>query len=230
MATGQTDYSIGSSEGGADTLGEAEMMNQAGGKRNKQKIQTMEEGSITPIVESWLSAIPRLYTDEMDFLLNDGTNEDVKFLPFDRRMNTNATLVAQYAVREGAMKATTLEEVFLTKGYSDVVFVSDLIGAYDVTIKTSLAFLDKNNMIKQYQSAIATAQADNMYLTSIGQPPKWDLSKLTEELLRQFSDIIDDIDEYKLEAPPVQQQAQLPANTEVAQPAIPAELNLPATI
>ena len=232
MATGQTDYAIASNKGEAGTLGEAEMMNEAGGKRIKQKIQQMEERGITPILESWLSAIPRLYTEELDYLLNDGTNKDVKFLPFDRKMNTNGKLVAKYAIEVGATTATTVEEVFLSQGYSDVVFVSDLLGGYDISIKTSLAFLDKQNIVRQFQSAIAEARAENAYKISIGQPPTWDTDKLLSELFRQFNDIIDDVDEYKIDNSQLQQtlapQAGVPA-VEIPPPtAKPANL-IPAT-
>lgn len=233
MATGQAEYSVGGSEGDAGTLGEAEMMNTAGNKRIRQKIQQMEERAITPILESWQSAIPRLYTDELDFLINDGTNNDVKFLPFDRKMNTNAKLVAEYSVREGATSATTLEEVFESVGYSDVVFVSDLVGKYDIIIKTSLAFMDKENMIRQYQGAIAIAMAENERKIAVGQPPEWDTSKLTEELLRQFDDIIEDVEEYRLEQPqqqlPQQPQGQPPTPGQPAQP-MPEQPNIETAI
>lgn len=218
MATGQTDYAIGANKGDAGTLGEAEMMNQAGGKRVKQKIQQMEERGITPILESWLSAIPRLYSEELDYLLNDGTNKSVKFLPFDRRYNENAKVVSDYAVKYGAMSSKTLEEVFLSIGYSDVVFVSDLVGNYDLTIKTSLAFLDRSNMIRQYQQAIGVAMADNQAKIAMGQPPVWDTTKLTEEQLRQFSDIIDDISEYKLQGVQMPMQPAQPNQTQQVPP------------
>ena len=203
MATGQSDYLIGASKGEAGTLGEAEMMNVAGGKRVKEKIQQMEEYGIVPILKMWLASIPQLYTEELDYLLTDGTNKEVKFLPFNRDLNKNATLVAKYGVREGVMNVATLEDVFLQKGYIGVVFVSDLIGSYDITIKTALAFLDKNNMIKQYQGAIAIAMTDNNNLIAMGRPPKWDISKLTEDLLRQFGDIIEDVLEYELPQQPM---------------------------
>jgi len=225
MATGQTNYAIGANEGDAGTLGEAEMMNQAGGKRIKQKIQQMEERGISPILESWLPAIPQLYTEELDYLLNDGTNKDVKFLPFSRTLNKNGKLVAEYAVREGVMKADNLEDIFLAKGYSDVVFVSDLVGSYDVSVKTSLAFLDRNNMIKQYQQTIAIAMAENNAKMATGQPIVWDTGKLTEELLRQFSDIIEDVNEYKLEQqvmPQVPQENQ-PIVEKTSEPLINSE-------
>jgi len=221
MVTGQSDYSIGSDEGSADTLGEAEMMNVAGGKRIKQKIQQMEERGITPILESWLSAIPQLYTEEMDYLLNDGTNKDVKFLPFSRDMNKNGKLVAEYATKEGQMKAKTIEEVFLMAGYTDVVFVSDLIGSYDISVKTSLAFLDKQNMIRQYQNAITVAVNENVNKMNAGLPPVWDTQKLTAELLRQFDDIIEDVDEYKLEQQPAQPMGQPVVDGQPTAPQVP---------
>lgn len=197
QATGQTDFSIGASESEADTLGEAELMSEAGGKRIKQKIQQMEERGITPIIESWQSAIPRLYTDELDFLLDDGTNKSIKFLPFDRKLNKNSKLVTQYAIETGKMAGKSVEETLIASGYKDVVFVSDLINRYDIIIKTSLAFLDKENTIKQYRFAIQEARADNETRIGMGMLPKWDTSKLTEELLRQFPEIIDDISVYE---------------------------------
>lgn len=200
MATGMTDYSIGSSQTDAGTLGEAEMMNIAGSKRVKQKIQTMEESGFTPVLHFWKTAIPALYSEELDLLLNDGTNKDVKFLPYDRAKNTDSTLVAQKSVEEGVTTDTrTLEDVYLKAGYGDVVFMSDLIGNFDISIKTALAFLDRNNMIKQYEKAIQVAMQENNINVSMGKPPKWDISKLTEELLTQFTDIIEDIDDYKLD-------------------------------
>jgi hypothetical protein len=201
MATGQTDYAIGANKGDAGTLGEAEMMSDAGNKRIRKKIQDMEERGISPILESWSSSIPALYTEELDFLLNDGTNTEVKFLPFNRELNKNAKMVAKYSVQEGIMDAVTVEEVFLKKGYQDVVFVSDLLGKYDISVKTSMAFLDRNGMLRQYREAIAEARADNLDRKNMGLPPKWDTTKMTEDLLRQFSDIIEDVREYQVEEP-----------------------------
>ena len=94
-------------------------------------------------------------------------------------------------------ESTTVEEVFLASGYTAVVFVSDLINRHDIVVKTALAFLDKENTIRQYNMAITTARADNENLIALGLPPKWDISKLTEELLRQFDEIIDDISVYQ---------------------------------
>lgn len=204
MATGQSDYNIGAPKGSADTLGEAELFSQAGNKRIKEKIQQMEEDAFVPLLKSWLSAIPQLYTEEIDYLLDDGTNRDVKFLPFNRDFNSNATMVAKYAVKEGVMDAQTLEDVYLKLGYSDVVFVSDLIGSYDLVIKTALGFTDRLDTIRQYQTAIQTAIGDNTYRMQTGMTPIWDVSKLTEELLRQFDEIIDDVEEYKLQQMPTQ--------------------------
>lgn len=214
MATGQTDYNIGASESRTDTLGEANLMTQAGNKRIRQKIKKMEEEGLVPLLENWASAIPQLYTEELDYLLNDESNKSVKFIPYSRDMNNNATVVAEYAVKTGIMKGKTIEEIFIAAGYSDVVFVSDLVGNLDLTIKTSLAYLDRNEMVQQYQLAIVQAREDNLQRMQMGMPPKWDTSKLTEELLRQFSDIIEDINEYQLEQPAMQTAPQVDLPTQ----------------
>jgi len=201
MATGQSDYSIGSNKGDAGTLGEAEMMGQAGSKRIREKIIEGEDRGLSPILSSWLSAIPKLYTEDLDFILNDKTDIDVKFLPFDRKLNKNATKISELAVKEGKISAQSVEEIYLSLGYQKVVFISDILQDADVQIKTSTAFLEKNNLLKQYQSAIAEARLDNTTRAETGQPPIWDTSKLTEELLRQFPDVIEDVEEYKIKAP-----------------------------
>lgn len=204
-ATGQTDYSIAASDSQVETLGEAEIMKNAGNKRIRQKIQTMEDKGVTPLLEQWLASIPRLYSEEMDFLLNDGTNNDVKFLPYNRSINDNVKMVALYAAREGIYSTNTVEDIFKAKGYSDVVFVSDLIGRFDVVVKTALASSDRQDMIRQYREAIADARANNMEMVAMGKPPRWNIEKLVEDLFRQFPDIIEDISEYQLD----QQQGML---------------------
>jgi len=207
MATGQTDYGIGASESEANTLGEAKLMAQAGNKRVRQKIQTMEEGGITPILEQWLCTIPMLYTEELDYLVNDGVDQQIKFLPFDRNMNKNAKLVAEYSVREGVqagsdgLAVTTLEQIFLAEGYMQVVFISDLIGSYNLTIKTAAGLLDRMEQIRQYRESIADARADNAEQLSLGRPAVWDTSKMTEELLRLQDEVVDDVNDFKLEQP-----------------------------
>ena len=221
MATGQTDYSIGAPEGQAGTLGEANKMEAAGNRRVQQKIQTMEESGITPCLEMWLSAIPVLYTEELDYLLNDGTQQEVKFLPFNRDMNTNAKLIADYSVKNGVQVTAegqpvkTLEDIFLTMGYSDVVFVSDLIGSYDITIKTALSMLYKEDNIRQFREAIMEARADNAEKMAMGMFPKWDTSKMTSDLLRQFSDIVTDVQEYELQQPMM--PGQMPGQPAIGQ-------------
>ena len=65
-ATGMSDYNIGASESQVSTLGEAQLITGAGNKRVKQKIKTMEDRGLTPILENWLVSIPQLYTKELD--------------------------------------------------------------------------------------------------------------------------------------------------------------------
>lgn len=195
--TGMSDYNIGASQSQTDTLGEAKLMSGAGNKRIIQKIWGMEQRDLIPLLKSWLSDIPQFYTEEMDLLLNDGEDFNVKYIPYSRDINDNATFVADYAVKNGVMDAITVEEVFLKLGYQEVVFVSDLMGGYDLEIKTSNAYEEKLETIDQYNKAIAAARQDNVDAVAVGQSPPWDLTKLTEELLRQFSDIISNVDDYK---------------------------------
>jgi hypothetical protein len=198
-ATGQSDYNIGATESQVGTLGEAELMKGAGNKRTKQKIQTMEDTGIAPIIKHWMACIPLFYTEELDYLLNDGQNQ-VKFIPYSREVNKNAKLVAEYGVREG-VKGNTIEEVFLNAGYQDVVFVSDLLLGCDVSVKTGIGALDTQYIINQYQLAISSAERANAQKVAMGQPPDWDVSKLVGELLRQFPDIIENPEDYKLQMP-----------------------------
>lgn len=216
-ATGMSDYNIGASESQVSTLGEAQLMTGAGNKRIKQKIKTMEEAGLTPILEHWQICIPQLYTEELDYLLNDGL-ETVKFLPYNRDKNNDANIIAEYSVKEGIQTATTLEELFTKAGYKDVVFISDLVGGYDIAIKCSLAFLDRNDLIKQYQTTIAICQGENVNKANSGQPPVWDTGKLTEELLRQFPDIIEDVNEYKIESANTAMPTGMPVETPTSPP------------
>lgn len=222
-ATGITDYMIAANDSQVGTLGEADMMKAAGSKRIRQKIQTMEDNSLASLLEHWMNCIPLYYTEELDFLLNDG-NEQVKFIPYSREFNENAKLVAEYAVREGST-GKTIEEVFFNVGYQDVVFVSDLVGGYDIKIKTGLAAMDTQEIIRQYQVAIAMCDADNIQKIQMGQPPPWDSTKLREEMLRQFPDIIEDPEEYKM---PIAPPMPAPGQQTPAMPQIEANIVQPA--
>ena len=196
-ASGMSDYNVGANQSQADTLGEAKMMAGAGNKRVIQKIWGMEQRDLIPLLSSWLSDIPQFYTEELDFLLNDGEDFDVKYLPYSRDINENATFIADYAVKNGVMDAKTVEDVFLKLGYQEVVFVSDLLGGYDLEIKTSNAYEEKLETIQQFDKAIAAARQDNVDAVAQMKPAPWNITKLTEELLRQFSDIITNVDDYK---------------------------------
>lgn len=224
-ATGMSDYNIGSSDSQVSTLGEAQLMTGAGNKRVKQKIKTMEEKGLTPILENWLVCIPQLYTEELDFLLNDNLGT-VKFLPYNRDRNNDVNLIAEYSMKEGIQTESTLEDLFLAAGYKDVVFISDLVGGYDISIKCSLAFLDRNDLIKQYQQAIAQCTAENTMRANLGQQPIWNTEKLTEELLRQFPDIIEDVSEYKIETANPAIPTGMPTEVPASPPEMPiANLN-----
>jgi len=197
-ATGQNDYTISASKSQADTLGEAKMLKDAGNNRVVEKIIEMEGRDLVPLLISLLADFPIFYTESLDLLLNDN-EKYVKYLPYPREINQNATWVANFAVKEGVMDAKTVEEVFLKSGYKDVVFVDDIIGSYDIEIKTVTSYDERLALIGEYKEAIASCQSINNYLISIGKTPKFDVEKLTEEYLRQFPEVIGDIDDYILE-------------------------------
>lgn len=215
-ATGISDYNIGSSKSQADTLGEAELMATAGNTRIMQKVEEIENRCIVPILEHWLVGIPYLYTDELEYRLNNGKGS-IKFLPITRKMNENPHFVAKYSVEEGIHdpQITTVEAVFLNEGYTGVVFIDDLTERYEIEIKTSITGLLHKDLINQYNAAIAAAANDNVTKMKMGQAPSWDITALTADLLRQFPDIISDPETYKLNTNPTpmenEQQPGVPA-------------------
>lgn len=217
-ATGATDYMIGANESQTDTLGEAELMKGVGNLRVSAKIQEMEERDLVPILEHWLACFPQYYTEDMDLKLNDGQREEfyVKFLPYIRKYNTHTPTVAKLASANQQLQANTLEEIYLGMGYKDVVFVDDIIGDYDIIIKTSTIGTEINQLLKEFREAVAIMMSVNQNQMALGLPPEWDIAKLSEDILLQFPQIIKNVDDYKMDI----NQLQLPPapiNGEMAQ-------------
>ena len=211
-ATGATDYMSGANDSDVNTLGEAEMMKGAGNTRIIAKIQSMEERDLVPILEHWLACFPQYYTEEMDLKLNDGQKEEfyVKFLPYIRKFNTHTPTVSKLAIANQQYQAQTLEEIYIGLGYRDVVFVDDVIGDYDVIIKTSSYGAEMNQMLAEFGKAVELMMGANAFNMSIGKPPEWDISKLSEEMLLQFPQIIKNTDDYKMD---INQMPELPQST-----------------
>lgn len=200
-ATGVSDFYIGGSKAITDTATEANKLADATLARISRKIEEMEDRGITPILEHWLACIPYFYDEELDLLVTDNENYFTKFLPYTRDYNENLNLVATLGVKEGVTNATTLEEIYLKTGYKNVVFVSDILNRFGITIKPNKNASNKLEMIRQFREVITEMELVNQTLMATGQPAKYDTAKLREELLRQFPDIIEDPAEYVLEVP-----------------------------
>lgn len=197
--TGTNDYMTGGNQSQADTLGEAELMKGTGNDKVLSKISQMEKRDLSPVFQHWLQCIPHYYTDELDLKLYDGGSVEkfAKFLPFVKKFNDHPETVARLATQEG-VQGKTLEEVYINAGYKDVVFADDIMQQVDITVKGSIAVADMNAMLTQFQKAVGIMQAANAFNMTIGRPPEWDISALTEEILTMFDRIIQDPENYKI--------------------------------
>lgn len=204
-ATGITDFFIGANKARTDTLGEAEMMQGAGSDRIQQKIFNIEERDLVPVCESWLACIPQFYTEEMDVLLNDGEDYHVKYVPYTRDFNTDQPTIEKVQKLTGA-NGETVEQVYLNAGYRKVIFVSDIIGRYNIILKTATASSERRMLIDKFMKVIEMMGEANKMSIASKVPPEWDVNKPLEDILRQFPEIVKNPDEYKLKIP--QQKAE----------------------
>jgi len=168
----------------------------------KKKIYDIEERDVVSILEHWLACITQYYTEEMDFLLNDGQTFFVKYVPYDREFNTDTSTVAELAVANGVPQAQTIEEVYQLIGYKEVVFVSDIIGRFNITLKTASAAGDREKVVTQLNTLLGTLSGINQSLIAQGQQPKFKVAKLGEDILQQFPDVIKNAEEYIIEEAP----------------------------
>lgn len=199
-ATGITDFFIGANKARTDTLGEAQMMQGAGSDRIQQKIFNIEERDLVPICESWLACIPQFYTEEMDILLNDGEDYHVKYVPYVRDFNTDP-LTVDKVKKLTSVEGQSVEEVYLNAGYRKVIFVSDIIGRYNIVLKTATASSERKMLVDKFMEVIkAMSEANDMSIKA-QMPPEWDINKPLEDVLRQFPEIVKNPEEYKLKIP-----------------------------
>ena len=200
-STGVSSYITSSPNSEVNTLGEANIMRLAGLERIRQKIYNIEERDIAPILKHWIVCIPQYYTEEMEMLLS-GKDEDEKYviyLPYDRQFNNDISTVKDLSVKYGIFGETTIEGIYKKLGYEDVIFVSDLVQGYDIVIKTATSAGDKEKIITQLNDVITTLMNINKTLPA----PYFNVGKLGEEMLRQFPDIIKNVDDYIEQQAPV---------------------------
>ncbi len=203
-ATGITDGMIGASKMITDTATEASILQNASLARINRKIHEMEDRDLIPALEHWLCCIAYYYSDELDLLITDGEDYYAKFIPFTRDYNDNAKIVAEYAAKEGMLEGTTtVEEVYLKKGYKNVVFVSDIINNFKISIKTATSEADQKEIIREFREVILDMDTANKVLMEMGQPARYDTAELRKDLLRQFPKIIENPDNYILEPQPI---------------------------
>lgn len=206
-ATGIADGMIGATKMVTDTATEASILQDASLARVNRKIHEMDERDFVPVLEHLLACIPHYYSEDLDLLITDGEEYYTKFIPFTREFNDNPKVVAEYAVQEGVLEGvTTVEDVFLKKGYKNVIFVSDIINGFKISIKTVTANADQAKVTKELREIILDMDNANKVLMEMGQFPVYDTVELRKDLLRQFPNIIEDPDVYikKPPAPPPQ--------------------------
>lgn len=212
--TGVSSYMTSSPDSGVGTLGEANIMKMAGLDRIRQKIYQIEERDLTEVLKHWLACIPQYYTEEMDLLIGDKEDDFVKYLPYDRQWNEDISTVAKESIKLG-IQGASLEEIYKKAGYVDVVFVSDIIGGYDIEIKTAMSVGDRETLIGQFNMVLKTMMDVNKVLGR----EAWDIEKLSGDLLKEFPDIVKDVESYKKQeeqapepqpAPPMAEALNLP--------------------
>lgn len=203
-ATGITDFFIGANEATTDTATEANRLANATTERIRQKIYEMEERDLVRVLHNWLVNIPYLYDDELDLKIHGEDDKFyVKFLPMDSSNNEDTGLIAEYStefgiplVDEEGNKIKTLEDLFMRAGYEDVVFIDEITNRFDITIKTATAQGDKLKIIQEFRQVITELSAINQHNVAVGLPPEFKVDQLGKELLKQFDDIIKDVDDY----------------------------------
>lgn len=224
-STGVSSYITSSPNSEVNTLGEANIMRLAGLERIRQKIYNIEERDIAPILKHWIVCIPQYYTEEMEMLLS-GKEEDeqyVIYLPYDRQFNDDISTVKDLSVKHGIYGESTIEGIYQKLGYEDVVFVSDLVQGYDIVIKTATSAGDKEKIITQLNDVTTTLLNINKTLPA----PYFNLGKLGEEILRQFPDIIKNVDDYVMQQAPINPVDQNGLPPQGENPSIPPEPTQP---
>lgn len=203
-ATGITDFFIGANEATTDTATEANRLASATTERIRQKIYEMEERDLTRVLQYWLVNIPYLYDDELDLKIHGEDDKFfVKFLPMDSDNDEDTGLIAEYSTQLGipvvspdGVKIKSLTELFKNAGYEDVVFIDEITNQFDITIKTATAAGDKVEKIKELRQVLTELSAINQHNVAVGLPPEFKVDLIGKELLKQFDDIIKNVDDY----------------------------------
>lgn len=215
--TGVNDIITSGPDSAPDTLGEVNMLRQAGMERILQKAYQIEERDLVDVLKHWLACFPVYYIDDLDLYVDKMTDKAVKFLPYDRTFDTHIPTIAAAATKLGVSTVAkptmdteprmgnsghiTLTEVYKEAGYEDVIFASDVMEGYDIGFRTLTTTTDKEAMFKQFDMLMDKLMEVNVHEKEMGRPPKFDITKLSEEALRLFPDLIKDPNDYIISEP-----------------------------
>jgi len=198
-ATGISDFVIGGNKALTDTATEANRLAEATSSRIRAKIVQMENRDLIPCLEQWLINIPHLYGDAVEYLLQDGKETHVIFLPYERELNEDVNIVTDIVSTTGA-QGSTIEEVYRSLGYDEVVFMTDILNRVNISINPVLGQAERTETIRQLREVLAEMFGANKENISTGRPPQFNTPKLVETILSQFPDIIQDPKEFIYES------------------------------
>jgi hypothetical protein len=194
QTTGASDFVLSASDASTDTATESENLVQASAARIRSKLVSMEEG-LEQISQMWIASFSAFYNEEMDLKLT-GKNEYFRYLPYDSSANEDASFIQDTAGKLGvALPQPTLRAVYKALGYKDVVFASDLIGQYDSRVKITDIDVSADRAIDKYLKAIKVMSEANTAAANMGDKRRFDVFKLSMDMVRQFP-FIENVDEY----------------------------------
>lgn len=205
QTTGATDFVISSSNATTDTATESENLVQASAARIRTKLVNLEE-SLEQIAQMWIACFVAFYDEEADLKIT-GKNVYYRYIPYDKaKVNEDQEFIQKTADAHGAAPQTTLRSFYQALGYKDVIFASELIGQYDVKVKISDIEINADRMVDKYLKAIKVMAEANAAAAASGESKRFDVFKLSEDMIRQFP-FIENVEEYIIGGKP---EASLP--------------------
>lgn len=182
-STSVSDFVIGSGEGISKSATEARNLAGASRRRIQKKINNSQEFFIKHIVEQWISCYPFYYNrEDLDFDLGSEREGFIKFIPRNREE------VSEEEIKE------YITELPDGKGYSDVIFLDDLEGDFQVYVDTLP--LSSQERLAQWLQVLKvsneTNQSVGVMLVKVGE--------VVKEVLKNF-EVIEDPERFIDSAP-----------------------------
>lgn len=211
QTTGASDFVLSASNAQTDTATESENLVQASAARIRSKLVSMEEG-LEDVAQMWIASFTAFYSEEMDLKLT-GKNVYYRYLPYDSSVNEDPTFIQETAEKLGAAVQPTVRAIYQALGYKNVVFASDLIGEYDTVVKITDIDVSADRAIDKYLKAIKVMSEANVAAQNVGDTRRFDVFKLSMDMVRQFP-FIENVDEYVKEEPAPTPESQPPTEGE----------------